>query len=155
MNRIRGLFHAAIIGLFAMAIYGAPVNAADDAASVISYRQKVMSAIGAHMGSIGAVLKGEVSFSGHVADHARSLQAMSMVAADIFPPGSGDGETRAKAEIWQKWADFEKGLKAFQDATGKLVEAADSGDMAAVGAAMGNLGEACGGCHKPFRKPKG
>ena len=62
MSRIRGLFHAAIIGLFAMAVFGAPVSAADDAASVISYRQKVMSAIGAHMGSIGAVLKGEVSF---------------------------------------------------------------------------------------------
>ena len=155
MSRIRGLFHAAIFGLFAMAVFGAPVSAADDAASVISYRQKVMSAIGAHMGSIGAVLKGEVSFTGHVAGHARSLQAMSMVAADIFPPGSGDGETRAKAEIWTKSADFEKALKAFQDASGKLVEAADSGDMAAVGAAMGNLGQACGGCHKPFRKPKG
>jgi cytochrome c556 len=144
-----------MVGLFASVVFAVPVNAADDAASVISYRQKVMSAVGAHMGSIGAVLKAEVSFSGHVAGHARALQAASLMAADIFPPGSGIGETRAKAEIWQKWADFEKAVKAFQDATGKLVEAADSGDMAAVGAAMGNLGQACGGCHKPFRKPKG
>ncbi len=155
MFTIRGLLHTAILGLFAMAVFAAPVTAANDAASIISYRLKVMSAVGAHMGSIGAVLKGEVSFSGHVADHARALHAASMMTADIFPPGSGDGETRAKAEIWQKWADFEKAVKAFQDATGKLVEAADSGDMAAVGAAMGNLGQSCGGCHKPFRKPKG
>ncbi len=155
MGKFRGLFHAVMFGLLAMGVLGAPAVAADDAANVIKYRQKVMSAVGAHMGSIGAVLKGEVSFTGHVADHARALQATSMMAADIFPAGSGAGETRAMAKIWDNWAEFEKAIKAFQVATGALVAAADSGDMAAVGAAMGNLGNACGGCHKPFRKPKG
>ena len=47
------------------------------------------------------------------------------------------------------------GMKRHLEELEKLAEAADSGDMAAVGAAMGNLGQACGGCHKPFRKPKG
>lgn len=154
MRKFRGLFHAVMFSLLAMGVWVAPAVAADDPANVIKYRQKIMSAVGAHMGSIGAVLKGEVSFSGHVADHARALQATSMMAADIFPPGSGVGETRAMTKIWDNWAKFEKAVKAFQVATGALVEAAESGDMTAVGAAMGNLGNACGGCHKPFRKPK-
>ena len=147
MGRFRGLFHAVMFGLLAMGVLAAPAVAADDLANVIKYRQKVMSAVGAHMGSIGAVLKGEVSFTGNVADHARALQATSMMAADIFPAGSGVGDTRAMAKIWDDWAEFEKAIKAFPVATGALVEAADSG-------AMGNLGNACGGCHKPFRKPK-
>ena len=36
----------------------------------------------------------------------------------------------------------------------ELVTAAESGDMAAVGAALGTTGNGCGGCHKPFRKEK-
>jgi len=33
-----------------------------------------------------------------------------------------------------------------------MVDAAASNDMAIIGAALGKLGKACGGCHKPFRK---
>ena len=50
--------------------------------------------------------------------------------------------------------DFNKALSAFQAASAKLLEAANSGDKAAVGAALGGVGKACGGCHKPFRKKK-
>jgi cytochrome c556 len=35
-----------------------------------------------------------------------------------------------------------------------LAAAGDSGDMAAIGAAAGGVGKACGGCHEPFRKKK-
>ncbi len=130
------------------------VEAADEPANVIKYRQKVMSGISAHIGGIVAVLSREVSYTGHVAAHARAMHDASLMIDDIFPAGSGVGETRAKPEIWQNWAKFETAAKALQTATKELARIAETGDMAAVGAQLNKVGEACGGCHKPFRKKK-
>ncbi len=141
---------AAAVALTAMT----SVQAADDPANVIKYRQKVMSGISAHIGAIAAVVEGEVSFTGHVAKHARAMHSASLMIPDIFPPGTDVGETRAKPEIWQDWAKFEAAYKALQATTGELARIADTGDMAAVGAQLNEVGKACGGCHKPFRKKK-
>ena len=120
----------------------------------IKYRQAVMKALGGHMGSIGAIAKGEVGHTKHMFGHATAINAIAAMASDIFPKGSGGDKTRAKDEIWQNMGDFNKALSAFQAASAKLLEAANSGDKAAVGAALGGVGKSCGGCHKPFRKKK-
>ncbi len=73
---------------------------------------------------------------------------------DIFPTGSGEGDTDSLPSIWQDWPKFEAAAKTLQTAAADLAVAADSGDMAAIGAAAGALGKACGGCHEPFRKKK-
>ena len=130
------------------------VGAAGEPANVIKYRLIVMSAISAHINGIVAVLSGEVSHTGHVAAHARAMHDASLMIDDLFPAGSGVGETRAKPEIWQNWAKFEAASKTFQAATKELARIAETGDMAAVGAQLNKVGEACGGCHKPFRKKK-
>ncbi len=154
MGVMRGFIRYLTLGLFAAVLAAGAAEAADDPANVIAYRQKVMSGMASHIGAIAAVLKGEVSYAGHIVGHARAMQAASTMLPDIFPPGSGVGETRAKPEIWQNWTKFESGIKAFQTASARLVEAAESGDMGAIGAALGGVGDSCGGCHKPFRKPK-
>lgn len=157
MRGCRNWLGATVFGALAAMIALTTVTtaeAADEPANVIKYRQKVMSSIGAHIGSIGAVLKGEVSYTGHVAAHARAMHDASLMIDDIFPKGSDVGETRAKPEIWQNWAKFEAATKTFQAASKELARIAETGDMAAVGAQMKKVGEACGGCHKPFRKKK-
>ena len=157
MRGCRNWLGATVFGALAAMIALTTVTtaeAADEPANVIKYRQKVMSSIGAHIGSIGAVLKGEVSYTGHVAAHARAMHDASLMLDDIFPAGSGVGETRAKPEIWQDWAKFKAATKAFQAAALELARIAETGDMAAVGAQLKKVGEACGGCHKPFRKKK-
>jgi cytochrome c556 len=154
MGRIRGLLSTVIVGLLAVGLLGATARATGEPDNLIKYRQTVMSGIGAHIGAIAAVVKGEVPYAGHVAEHARALHAASLMVPDLFPPDSDFGITRAKPEIWEKWAEFETAIKAFQDASATLAEAANSGDMAAVGAALGGVGKSCGGCHKPFRAPK-
>ena len=73
---------------------------------------------------------------------------------EVFPEGSGEGETRAKPEIWKDWTKFEGVIKAFNAETQKLAEVAAGGDMAAIGAQLGKVGDGCGSCHKPFRKEK-
>ncbi|MGF1610792.1 MAG: c-type cytochrome [Kiloniellales bacterium] len=147
----------ALIGLAAAAavITGvAAAQAADDPANVVKYRGMVMSALGAHIGSIASVIKGEVSYGPHVSTHAQALHATSLMLTDVFPEGSGVGETRAKPEIWQEWEKFEGLINDLSTQTEKLAQVAEGGDMAAIGAQLQETGKACGNCHKPYREEK-
>lgn len=143
-----------IVAAMALALGIVTAGAADEPDNIIKYRQKVMSAMAGHIGAIAAVVKGEVTYSGHVASHARSLHETSLMIGDIFPPGTDVGDTRAKAEIWKNADKFGAAMKALQDTSAELARVAADGDMAAVGAALGKVGDSCGGCHKPFRKEK-
>ncbi len=131
--------------------------AVDEPENVIKYRQSVMKAIGGHTGAIAGVVKGEVSYSGDVAAHARGIREMSGLISKLFPKGTDNAmhqETRALPAIWQDWAKFEAAVKAFQSASADLVRIAEAGDPAAFGAGLEGLGKSCGGCHKPFRAEK-
>ena len=142
---------------YALVGTAAAVSAADEPANIIKYRQKVMGAIGGHMGSIAGIAKGEVSFKDDLAGHAHAINEMSKNMARLFPAGTGpDAEkTRALPAIWEQPAKFEAAVKALQDESAKLIEVAKGGDMAAIGAQVGALGKnGCGGCHKPFRAEK-
>ena len=143
----------AILGplVAAVALVGfTAVEAADDPANVIKYRQIIMQSHGTHLPAIVMVLNGEVSYTEHVAAHARAAHAVSLMLDDVFPEGTDVGDTRAKSEIWTNRAEFDAAVKALQTATGEFVRVAESGDMAAVGAQLNEVGKACGGCHKPF-----
>lgn len=142
------------VGVLAAALLATAAQATGDPDEAIKYRQMVMSSIGDHIGAIAAVLKGKVAHESHILGHARAMQAGSLMLDDIFPPDSDFGLTRAKPEIWQQPEKFKAGMKTFQDAAVGLVQAAESGDMSAIGAAVGVVGKACAGCHKPFRAPK-
>lgn len=131
--------------------------AADTPENLVKYRQSVMKAIGGHTGSIAAVVKGEVSFGAHVANHARGIKDMSLIVADIFPPNSGPmdyADTGALPAIWDQPAKFKEALTAFQSAAAKFADIAAGGDQQAIAEGLGALGKTCGGCHKPFRQKK-
>ncbi len=131
--------------------------AADSPEAAVKYRQSVMKAIGGHMGAISAVVKGEVSHSPHVANHARGIKEMSLIVPDIFPPNStyeDFKETNALPEIWKEPAKFKQAVEAFQQAAADFSQVAASGDQGAIASGLGDLGKACGGCHKPFRYKK-
>ncbi len=142
-----GIAIAAALGLSSQAL------AVDEPEKVIKYRQAVMKAVGGHMASIASVVKGEVSYTDHVAGHANSINAMSKIVTAIFPEGTDNGsyKTAALPKIWEDWAGFEKAAQAFDAASANLASVAASRDKQKLAAAFGNLGQACGGCHKPYR----
>ena len=156
MPRIqRNIRRVLLAALGAMIIFsGVAAEAADDPNNVIKYRRAVMASIAAHITDIAAVVKGDVSFTSHVPAQARALHDMSLLIGDLFPAGTDVGVTRAKPEIWQQPEKFAAAIKTLQARSADLLAAAESGDMGTVGAKLGPLGKACGGCHKPFRKPK-
>lgn len=145
---------AALTALFTLTSFVAGQAQAQSAdAAHIGYRQKLMQARGFHAGSLAAILKGEWPKEDAVA-HARALAANAMLTLNAFKQQTADVKTDAKPEIWKEWAEYEKYSKALQTETAKLAEVAAGGNMAEMGAQMKKVGEACGACHKEFRKPK-
>ncbi|MDP6786256.1 MAG: cytochrome c [Rhodospirillales bacterium] len=146
----------AVVGLLAgvLGLSLAGIAAADPAAE-IKFRQNNMKALGSHMGALAAMVKGARPGSPlEIRTHAYAIGWMSRVAGELFPDGSGAGETRAKPEIWSQPDAFKKELRIFKVAAWKLELAAKDGDAAALGAALGGLGKTCGSCHKAFRAKK-
>ena len=86
--------------------------------------------------------------------HADGMVALAGITASLFPKGSNVGETTVLPLVWEKTTEFAAAIKQFQDASMGLSMAAKTGDMAAVGAAVGNLGKSCKNCHENFREKK-
>ncbi len=117
----------------------------------IKVRQALMTSQGVHLGALGAIAKGEAPYTELANGHAFALLKISQAITHVFPEGSDSGDTRAKADIWSDRAKFDEALANLQAAAANMVEAAKTGDSGAIGAALGQMGGACGGCHKPFR----
>lgn len=150
----RALITCIALGSIVAAV-GSAAIAADPPDKVVAYRKAVMDSLGAHITAISSVVKGDTSYVGHIAAHASAMAAVAGMIPDIFPEGSGVGDTRAKPEIWKNRSKFDEAAKNLKVQATKLAEVAPGGDVAAIGAQLGQVGKACGGCHDTFRaKPK-
>jgi cytochrome c556 len=61
-------------------------------------------------------------------------------------------KTRAKAEIWQRYGEFQGDAKALSAETAKLSALAAAGNIDGATAQFKAVGEKCGACHTPFRE---
>ena len=116
----------------------------------VEYRQEVMSAIGGTMGALAKILRQEVDRPNDIAPLAGALAELAETAQSVFPEGSEGGD--ALPEIWEEPEDFAERLTVFKEAARAFREAASSGDMAQIGPAVGEVGQACRGCHTRFRE---
>ncbi len=149
---IRTIAIGVVVGLCAMRVTGIAV--AEDPANVVKYRLILMQTQTGHLRAIAAVVKGEVPYGAHVKAHADAIKLIGEMKADVWPPGSAVGESRAKPEIWRDWDKFLAIYENYMTEVVKLAEVAASGDLGAIGAQLDAVGKSCGACHKPFRKEK-
>lgn len=157
MSRKSLVARASALSLCLVVLAGAsPASAeADEQDAVrVKYRQSVMSTIGTNMGAIGDILKNRLDLPGAIANHATQMADAAALIAPAFKTRITEGATDSKPEIWRDWSKFEEAIGAYEQAARDLAAAANGSDPAAVGPAMRALGKSCGGCHKPFRKPK-
>ena len=133
---------------FALAVLMCYAVTADE--DQVEYRQEVMSAIGGTMGALAKILRQEVDRPNDIAPLAGALAELAEAAQSVFPEGSEGGD--ALPEIWEEPEDFAERLTTFRDAASAFREAANSGDMAQIGPAVGEVGQACRGCHNRFRE---
>jgi cytochrome c556 len=146
------LLAAALLPMITAGLASADAHEKDTA--YVEYRQSVMSIIGTHMGAIGDIMKNGLEVPGAIAGHAEQMAEAAALVAPAFRRQITAGATDAKPSIWQDWAKFEQAIADYEEAARGLAAAASADDPSGVGPAMKALGKSCGGCHKPFRKPK-
>lgn len=153
MTMMRSAILGMGLGLACLVLLLGTAQAQDDDA-YIQYRQKIMAGIGASMGATGDILKNKLPFPGHIYTHAQDIQRVSKLIGEAFKKDIAAGKTDAKPEIWKEWDKFVAAADAMEQESAKLADIAQKGDMEAIGAQVKKLGDACGNCHKPYRKPK-
>lgn len=142
-------FKFATAAALVICLGAAAAGAADEPQLV---RQGLMKQIGASVGALAAIAKGEKPYDAEVVK--KSLTTISASAKDFpnhFPAGSETGQnTQAAPAIWQNMDDFKaKSLKLSADA--ETVLASMPADQAAVGQAMKTIGADCSSCHQAYR----
>ena len=120
----------------------------------IAARQKHMKEQGAAMRSISDKLK-----SGQVQAVAVDAEKLVQSAKDLpklYPAGSLNPQTsRAKAEIWQKRAEFDGYAKTLETKGTQVASTARTGNAQATQAAVADMGKStCTACHDAFRGPE-
>lgn len=118
----------------------------------IAARKGLMKEVGGANRTATEMLDGKQPFDAAKAKAA--LMTMSQNAAKmsaLFPDNSKTGDTAALPSIWDNKADFEAKLAKFSN---DAKAAADkTTDLASFKAAVGDVRQNCGACHKPYRKP--
>jgi len=129
---------------------------ADTGADAIATRQGFMKLVVWEAGPLFGMAKGDIAYDAEAAKtHAANLEALSHYPyTGLFLTGTSKadrpGKTVAKPDIWQDRAKFETAFDDWQAAVAVLGDKVGNGQPA-LAAAVGELGKACGGCHKPFR----
>jgi cytochrome c556 len=120
----------------------------------IAARQKLMKDQGAAFKAISDAAKAGQTQA--IPAQAQKLAATAREIPALFPQGSVNPATsRAKPEIWQKWADFKGTAKTLESKATQLAATAQGGNAAATNAAVADLGKTtCGSCHDSFRGPE-
>ncbi|MGH7392093.1 MAG: c-type cytochrome [Candidatus Rokuibacteriota bacterium] len=135
-------------------VLGCATGATMSTADAIKARQDLMKEQSAAMKSIQGKLKAGQAQA--IVPDAEKLAATSKKISALFPQGSlNPGTSRAKPEIWQKWADFEGYAKTLETKATQLAATGRTGNAQAATAAAGDLGKTtCGACHNAFRGPE-
>ena len=119
---------------------------------VVADRQRVMKLQGASWADIQAKAK-----AGNIEAIAVNAETLAMTAQQIpalFPEGSLTEKSKAKPEVWQKWAEFEAAAKNLETQAAKLRDASRAKNEQLTQDLVKDFGrQACGTCHTPFRQP--
>jgi cytochrome c556 len=160
-KKVRGAAVVAALcsGLVLSASAQTPPAAPADPATIqanqaIAVRKAVFTLVGNNFGPLGAQLQGKVPFDGTEAlKRAERVAFLSGLALEAFPDISKTGNTKAKPEIWDNRADFDKKLQDFAQHANDLVAVLrkDKTNVDAFKAAAGKVGGDCKGCHDDFK----
>jgi cytochrome c556 len=119
----------------------------------VKYRKGAFTVMASHFGRVAAMANGRIPFDAKVAaDNAEIATMMAKLPYAGFVDGSDKGDTRAKPEIWSERDKFNAAATKMQDEMVKFNAVAKAGDVAALKAAAGSVGQACKGCHDKYRK---
>ena len=141
-----------VIGILAAVAAAGSAQTKVGSGDIVADRQRLMKLNGASWADVQAKAKaGQIEA---IAVNAETMALNSMHIPSMFPEGSLTEKSKAKPEVWQKWAEFEKAAQNMQTEAEKLRDAAKAKNADLTQAIVKDFGRnACGSCHTPFRVP--
>lgn len=133
---------------------GEVAAASGDAPAELELRHENFEAIGDAFKAIRAQFEGDSPDLAVVAASATDINTRAAAIKDHFPAGSGRDagwDTEALPTIWEKPEEFAAAQQKLLDESAKMIELANSGDVAATGEQIAALGGSCKNCHDTFR----
>ncbi|CAM3665077.1 Cytochrome c' [Pseudomonas reidholzensis] len=103
---------------------------------------------------LGGMLRGRLPFEpGRFAEGAQQLDGLAHAPWQHFPQVRDEGDSSARAEVWQRQARFEDLARQLEGVTGELLSETRSQplDAASLKAPMDKVEAACKACHSEFR----
>jgi cytochrome c556 len=135
------------------ALLGASAGA-NAQAPEIAARQELMKGNGAAMRTLVPMMRGEAPWNAAAAGQAvATVQRDAERAAALFATPATAASSSALPAIWERKAEFDGMFVRQRDVAANLVRLAAAGDEAGFKAGFPALGQTCGTCHTPFRKP--
>ena len=117
----------------------------------IKQRRSGYAVMGFNFANLGAMAQEKKPYNKEEAGRSADLvAALSDYMKAHFGDGTDKGETKAKAEIWQKRADFDSKMDKMVTEARKLPAAART-DLPALKKAVADAGAACKACHDDYR----
>lgn len=118
----------------------------------VKYRQSALALMGNHMGRINAQLKSDKPNVAAIRTSAALIETLSMLPFEAFTPGSETAaNTRVRPEYFRDTARVKELAEKMQAEVAKLSAAARGGDLRAIQAQFGAVGQACKACHDDYR----
>jgi cytochrome c556 len=112
-----------------------------------------MKNISAAMRVAGNMARGETEFEPRAAQMAlRTINSSIIGAMELFPEGTGSGDTRALPAIWESLDDFYDKGEALRQATQAAIDA-EPEDLDSFRPLLAQVGQNCSSCHENYRLP--
>ncbi len=147
------------VSLVAALAAGAAVAQAtpEELAAAVEARHNHMKSYGGALGALGKMAKGEVPYDAAAAVAAadKLVELSSLDQSGFWLPGTETGaidDSDALPALFENLGDYATRTAAL-NAAAVAMQTAAATDLAALQAAMGPLGGACGSCHETYRKP--
>ncbi|MCW8329966.1 cytochrome c [Photobacterium sp. SDRW27] len=136
--------------LVATSVSATPFEKPEDA---IHYRQSAFTMIAANFGDMAEMVKGRKDWDqAAFSQRAQFISQLSLMPEEAFEvPGSDQGDTKAKPEIWTDWDGFTVKLNKFQIDMAKLAKVSVEGDERATKRAFGVAAKNCKSCHSDYK----
>lgn len=103
---------------------------------------------------MGGMLRGRLPFDGlKFAEGALRLDSLAHAPWEHFPQVRDEGDSSARAEVWQRQERFHDLARQLEGVTGELVDSTRTQplDPAQLKAPMDKVEAACKACHSEFR----
>ena len=147
----------ALISAFSLSIASPAFAQFAKPEDAVKYRQSAFALMGAHMGRLAAVVKGETPYNkDDVVRNAAIISMLSGMPWQAFTSGTESGKTSGKNDalpvIWSEGAKFKSASEKMMAAVADLNSAAQSGNPENLKKALGATSQTCKACHDDFRK---